>query len=266
MRSLLLALALLCCCAGCAANNVGGGADVRLASEVALSKAGASKSVTAAPADSSGWEWESPLWNGKNVPAWACSLGHYSRDSAATVAGVDSLLHLKVRVSVVSADFDSLYSAGDHAAVWGASLAPAEQAAPATFRQITDLRAGTASEQAAAVTLTWTMPRLASNGDTLSTRPLRWRLAYSTQSKAFINHRWQIVNNPDSATFWWPTVVSEAAPLVVANGYGIPGEHMAIAPPPVWAWDWPFTWWVATRQDSSDWSWWSNPVGRWNNE
>ena len=130
-------------------------------------------------------------------------------------------------------------------------------------------RVGGASSFAApaAVTLTWTMPRLKANGDTLSTAPLDWQAAYSTQSRTWVAHRWPIITDADSAAYYWPTVRAEAAPLVVMSGTAIPGAHVSIVPVPVTAGDWPFSWWIRTRQrPAGQWSLWSNPVTRADNQ
>lgn len=119
----------------------------------------------------------------------------------------------------------------------------------------------------AAVTITWTMPRLKANGDTLSTAPLDWQAAYSTQSRTWVAHRWPIITDPDSAAYYWPAVVSEAAPLVVMSGTAVPGAHVSVTPVPVTAGDWPFSWWIRTRQrPNGEWSLWSNPCSRADNQ
>ena len=119
----------------------------------------------------------------------------------------------------------------------------------------------------AAVTLTWTMPRLKANGDTLGTAPLDWQAAYSTQSDTYVAHRWAIVTNADSMAFWWPTVEVEAERLVVASGTATPGSIVAWPALPVMEWDWPYSWWIRTRQrPNGNWSLWSNPVTRADNQ
>lgn len=120
---------------------------------------------------------------------------------------------------------------------------------------------------AEAATLDWTMPVKDANGRPLSTAPLDWQAAYSTQSRTWIAHRWPIITDADSAAFWWPTVRVEAAPLVVMSGTAVPGAHMSVVPVPVQSWDFPFSWWIRTRQrPNGEWSQWSNPVTRADNQ
>lgn len=128
------------------------------------------------------------------------------------------------------------------------------------------LAAGCAAS-AGAATLTWTMPVNDANGRPLSTAPLDWQAAYSTQSQTWRNHAYWMKYNADTLAYYWPAVVAEAAPLVVMSGTGVPGWHMSVVAVPVQAWDFPFSYWVRTRQrPNGQWSLWSNPVSRANND
>lgn len=113
------------------------------------------------------------------------------------------------------------------------------------------------------VRLQWTMPLQTADGRPLSTMPLDYQVAYSTQSRTYVAHRWPIITDPDSAAFWWPTMRVEAAPLVVMSGTAVPGAHVSIVPVPVTSGDFPFSWWVRSRQrPNGEWSLWSNAVTR----
>lgn len=119
------------------------------------------------------------------------------------------------------------------------------------------------------VILTWTMPRMKfGNVDTLSTAPLDWQAAYSTQSATWRNHEYFMRHNPDTLATYWAQVVIEAAPIPVASGTATPGQHVVWPAPPVTAGAWPFSWWIRTRQrPAGEWSLWSYPpVTRASNE
>jgi hypothetical protein len=111
---------------------------------------------------------------------------------------------------------------------------------------------------AQAATLTWTSPLVNQIGDTLSTRPLAYQIAYSTQSATWVAFRDSCLRD----TALWARVVREAEPVPVASGHTLPGEHMSVPAPLVISFYWPFSLWVRTKQDSSGWSVWSNPVTR----
>lgn len=118
-----------------------------------------------------------------------------------------------------------------------------------------------------AATIQWTMPTRDANGRPLSTMPLDWQAAYSTQSRTWVAHRWPIITDADSAAFYWPTVRVEAAPLVVMSGTAVPGAHVSVAMVPVTSGDWPFSIWLRTRQrPNGEWSLWSNPQTRESNQ
>lgn len=130
-------------------------------------------------------------------------------------------------------------------------------------------RVGGASSFAApaAVVLTWTMPTLKADGTPLSLNLLEWQAAYSTQSATYRNHEYWIRNFPDSMAKYWPAVVAEAAPLPVWSGTARPGERVEWAALPVVASAWPYSWWIRTRQrPNGNWSLWSNPVTRADNQ
>ena len=111
------------------------------------------------------------------------------------------------------------------------------------------------------------MPRLKANGDTLGTAPLDWQVAYSHRSQTYIDHEFWIRTNPDSATRYWPAVRAECEPLPVASGTATPGSVVAWPALPVPAGHWIFSWWVRTRQrPNGEWSLWSNPVTRADNQ
>lgn len=123
------------------------------------------------------------------------------------------------------------------------------------------------AELAHAATLVWHMPTRKINGDTLWTAPLDWQVAYSTQSRTYVDHEFWIRNYPDTMTKYWPTVVDEGSPLVVASGAASPGAVVVWPALPVPSTDWPFSFWVRTRQrPNGQWSAWSNPISRADNQ
>lgn len=116
----------------------------------------------------------------------------------------------------------------------------------------------------AATTVSWTMPRYHANagGAPDTTKPLAmrlrlWELAYTTKAKACRDSGLAWCRDTANFKVWIPQAGNY---FIIAEGYALPGESVAVAEPPVMSLQWPYTWWVRSWTYRA--SMWSNPVTR----